>query len=166
MKKVTDPLEITMQVPDLYVSIPCGLNDFINTEGKEPYCVIDQELIVLHIIQVKGMNEKKSLKDSSYQKTILQAYSHDELKYIQQTLAMNVIDPSSQWVKSKNRNWYIWYFKTNASNKKGSAFMTQLYASTLIGNQIFLIYAPVAKDGDFSKVAYLVNDIMETMVLK
>ncbi|MEY4289948.1 MAG: hypothetical protein RLZZ30_2036 [Bacteroidota bacterium] len=167
MKKVTEPLEITMQVPGLYVSIPCGLKDYINTEGKESFCVMENELIVPHIIQVKGMNEKKSLKDSSYQRTVLQTYSNNEIKYIQQTLGIELINPSNQWVKSKGRDWYIWYFKIASPSKSpGNETMIQLYASTIIGDKIFLINAPVKGDGDFSKVAYLVNDMMETMIVK
>ena len=51
----------------------------------------------------------------------------------------------------------------NNPDKSTNATKVQLFATTIIGNQILIVNAPVMSNEDFEKSAFLVNDFMESM---
>ncbi|OQP59214.1 hypothetical protein A3860_38185 [Niastella vici] len=42
----------------------------------------------------------------------------------------------------------------------------QLFASTLIAGKVLTINAPVMEGGNFAKASYMVNDLMESLIIK
>jgi hypothetical protein len=73
---------------------------------------------------------------------------------------------SNQWVMIKAKGWFIWYFRVdNTPAKVDTQTKIQLFASTVIGDHILTINAPIFSDGDFDKAGLIVNDMMETLTL-
>ena len=101
----------------------------------------------------------------SNEKQLLEEYSNYELDYFKNELGIEAINPSSQWVVTKSKGWFIWYFKVGNTPVQVEKQVTiQLFASTVIGDKILTVNAPILSDGDFNKAALIVNDMMEAMI--
>jgi hypothetical protein len=97
---------------------------------------------------------------------LLNSYSKYELEYFKNDLGIEVINEKSQWVVTKSKGWFIWYFKVgNALKMVDKQTKIQLFATTVIGNEILIINAPILNGDDFSKAAQIVNDLMEELII-
>lgn len=101
------------------------------------------------------------------EKLLLDTYSKYQLDYFKNDLKVELVNSSNQWVQIKSKGWFIWYFKVgNVPVKVDKQTKIQLFASTIVGNNILTINAPVLNDGDdFTKAGLIVNDMMESMTI-
>ncbi len=141
-----------------------------SVELKENFMILDSQVIQISPLKVEGYKTNMNNLDTAEQKQLLSAYSKYELDYFTEELKLKIINPSNQWVASNNRYWFIWYFRIEnvpaQSNKELSKKVEiQLFASTLIGDHIFTINAPIMSGGDFAKAALTVNQMMETLTI-
>jgi hypothetical protein len=59
---------------------------------------------------------------------------------------------------TKSKGWFIWYFKLGkVPTQVDSQTEIQLFATTVIGDKVLIINAPIMTGGNFSKVALIVN---------
>ncbi len=121
----------------------------------------------MNILKVDGITKKMRRKDTGFERTILTKHSEYEINYIRKELGIKIMNPENQWVSVGGRSWLIWYFKIgNAPKNVQNQFELQLYATTLIGDKIICINAPMQKNTDFGESANLVNELMESMLVK
>jgi hypothetical protein len=67
---------------------------------------------------------------------------------------------------TKSKGWYIWYFKVGkVPIQLDTQTEIQLFATTVIGDRILIINAPIIIGGDFSKAALIVNEFMEALII-
>lgn len=121
---------------------------------------------ILQIMTLKFSGFDKSTTDQFFdnQKQLLDAYSQYEMKYFKNELRIDVVNPNSQWVVSRSRGWLIWYFRVGGVPiHTDEQTVVQLFATTIVGDRVFIINAPVMTGNDFSKAALIVNDMMEAM---
>ena len=126
---------------------------------------VDSQTIQIMSLKFDGYNKNTNGENFDNQKELLIAYSKYELDYFTE-LKIEVINPNNQWVMTKSRGWFIWYFKVgNIPTQVEKQTETQLFTTTVIGDKIFIINAPIMKGGDFRKAANLVNNMMEALVI-
>lgn len=100
------------------------------------------------------------------EKELLDTYSKYELAYFEKELGVQVINPNSQWVVTKSKGWFIWYFRVGNTPTQATKQTTiQLFASTVIGNKILTVNAPILSDRDFNKAGLIVNEMMEAIII-
>jgi len=125
---------------------------------------IDSQLIQITPLQVGGYKKPPGTLDTAQQRQFLENYAQYELDYMKNELKVEIINLNSQWVISKSRGWFIWYFRPKLSlpelNKQTEI---QLFASTILGDKILTINAPMQTGDNFGKAAYIVNDLMESL---
>jgi hypothetical protein len=127
------------------------------------FATVDSQTI--QIIPLKFSGNKTDTYEQSIndQKQLLDTYSKYELDYLKNELGIEVINPNSQWIITKSRGWFIWYFRMgNIPTQVDKQTRIQLFASTVIGDEILTINAPIFNDGDFTKAGLIVNEMMET----
>jgi hypothetical protein len=133
---------------------------------KDNFLTIDSQLIQISILQVDGYKTNMANLDSTEQKQLLTAYSNYELEYFTKDLHIEVNSPRNQWVKSNSRHWLIWYFRVDGLPKDAVRNVQfQLFSSTVIGDKIVTINAPVLEGGNPGKGAAIVNQLMETLAV-
>jgi hypothetical protein len=135
--------------------------DILNNGG---FVIIDSQAI--QITPLKPENSKKRLDSLSVseQKDFLAAYSKYELDYFTKELGIEVINPNNQWVDAGSRKWYIWYFRVGkVPGQVEKKMEIQLLSSTILGNHVLTLNAPILADGDFRRAALIVNEMMETL---
>lgn len=126
---------------------------------------VDSQTIQIMSLKFDGYNKNTNEENFDNQKELLIAYSKYELDYFTE-LGVEVINPNNQWVVTKSRGWFIWYFKVGSvPTQVEQKTEIQLFAATIIGDKVFIINAPILTGGDFKKAAYLVNDMMEALVI-
>jgi hypothetical protein len=80
--------------------------------------------------------------------------------------ATYLINPNSQWVVTKSKGWFIWYFKLGkVPTQVDTQTEIQLFATTVIGDKVLIINTPIMTGGDFSKAALIVNEFMEALTI-
>jgi len=127
---------------------------------------IDSQIIQITPLKVDGYKKDVDSQNINDQKALLLAYSKYELDYYKNNLHVELINPSNQWVIIKSKGWFIWYFKVgNVPIHVAKQTQIQLFASTIIGNNILTINAPMFTDADFTKAGLIVNDMMETLTI-
>jgi len=110
----------------------------------------------------KGINEQ----NISNQKQLLEAYSKYELEYFKNDLGAYFANPNSQWVVIKSKGWLIWYFRVNSVPAQvDKQTKIQLFASTIIGDNILTINAPILTEDGFTKAGLIVNEMMESLTI-
>lgn len=120
---------------------------------------IDSQLVQVTLLQmdsaVAGTGEQQALR----------AYSKYELDYLEADMKIPLINPQNQWVTTKSgRGWLVWYFRVGKLPLPVQfPVEVQLYASTLIGDKVLTINAPIMEKGNFGKAAMIVNGLMESM---
>jgi len=115
-------------------------------------------------IQITPLKFSVNKQDTNDEKSLLATYSKYELDYFKNDLGMKLINSSNQWVVIKSKGWFIWYFKVvSVPVKTAQQTKIQLFASTVIGDNILTINAPIFKDEDFDKAGLIVNEMMETL---
>lgn len=128
---------------------------------------VDSQVIQIALLKVDSLKNGFNNLTIQQEQQLLTDYSNYELNYFAQDLKVEIINPNSQWVNTKSRKWLVWYFRvgsvpTTVENKTA----IQLFASTIIGNKILDINAPISTDGDFTKASLIVNELMETLTTK
>ena len=127
---------------------------------------IDNQTIQIVLLEFEGYNKQTNGNNYNNQKQLLGTYLQYELKYFANDLGVEVIKPNSQWVMINSKGWYIWYFRVGSIPRQVvNQTKIQLFASTVIGNKILTINAPILADTDFSKASLIVNEMMEKFIL-
>ena len=140
------------------------LNHTVTMMQNKNFVKIDSQLIQITPLQVGGYEKSPGTLDTAQQRQFLENYAQYELDYMKNELKVEIINLNSQWVISKSRGWFIWYFRPKLSlpelNKQTEI---QLFASTILGDKILTINAPMQTGDNFGKAAYIVNDLMESL---
>ena len=140
------------------------LNRIISLHEK--YLLIDSQVILVTPLQVEDSTKDLISTNVESQEKLLREYSAYEIDYFRNELGLQIIDPQSQWVETKGRYWYIWYFKVGQMPSfKGKQTAVQLFASTFIEGRVLTLNAPIMEGGDFSSAAYIINDLMVALAL-
>lgn len=127
---------------------------------------IDSQVIQVTALEYGGFKKDINPGKLSGQEQILGAYTNYELDYFKNKLGIEVINASHQWVETESRGWFIWYFKVGSiPTPVDRQMQIQLFASTVIGNKILTINAPVLVDGNFEQAGRIVNNMMETLTI-
>lgn len=158
---------IELSAEKINVRFPSKRQPKIINQGTNKFLEIDGQIIQLNILEVDGVTKKMMRKDTAFERTILTKHSEYEMNYFRKDLGLKIINPENQWVIVNGRGWLIWYFKLGNVPKKGqNQFELQLYATTLVGDKIIFINAPMSKNTDFGESANMVNELMESMLVK
>lgn len=127
---------------------------------------VDHQTIQVTALKVSGYKNATDLQNINSQKNVLQAYSEYELDYFKNDLHTELINPNNQWVITKSKGWFIWYFKVGSVPVNvAKKVKIQLFASTIVGDNILTINAPVFTESDFTNAGLIVNDMMETLTI-
>jgi hypothetical protein len=130
----------------------------------ENFVKIDSQIIQITPLQVDGYKKSPGILDTALQRQFLEKYAQYELDYMKNELNVEIINLNSQWVISKTRGWFIWYFRPKYSLPQLSKQTEiQLFASTIIGDKVLTLNAPIQTGENFGKAAYIVNEIMESL---
>lgn len=158
---------IELSAEKINVRFPSKRQPKIINQGTNKFLEIDGQIIQMNILEVDGITKKMMRKDTAFERTILTKHSEYEMNYFRKDLGLKIINPENQWVIVNGRGWLIWYFKLGNVPKKGqNQFELQLYATTLVGDKIIFINAPMLKNTDFGESANMVNELMESMLVK
>ena len=158
---------IELSAEKINVRFPSKRQPKIIKQESNKFIEIDGQIIQLNILEVDGVTKKMMRKDTAFERTILTKHSEYEMNYFRKDLGLKIINPENQWVIVNGRGWLIWYFKLGNVPKKGqNQFELQLYATTLVGDKIIFINAPMSKNTDFGESANMVNELMESMLVK
>ena len=129
------------------------------------FVTVDSQTIQIMSLRFDGYKKKTNGENFDNQKELLVTYSKHELDYFTD-LGIEIINPNKQWVVTKSKGWFIWYFKAGkVPTQVDMQTQIQLFSTTIIGDKIFIINAPILTSGDFSKVALIVNEMMETLTI-
>ena len=138
---------------------------FQQLEGNFVY--IESQIIQITPLEIGNYKKNLTSLTSPEQMELLQEYSKYELDYFKDELKFEIIKPTSQWVTVNSKVWLIWYFRIgNLPSDANTKMDTQLYASTIVGDKILTINAPMHSGSNFSKGALLVNEMMESFTIK
>jgi len=132
----------------------------------ENFVKVDSQIIQISPIKINGYKKSMTGLSLDEQKEILDSYSNYEIEYIQKEVGIEVLNQKTQWVVTKSRGWLVWYFflgKMPMEVEKPTK--VQLFASTIIGDRVLSINAPVMSIDDVASSAYIVNDMMESMTV-
>lgn len=158
---------IELSAEKINVRFPSKRQPKLIKQESNKFIEIDGQIIQLNILDVDGVTKKMMRKDTAFERTILTKHSEYEMNYFRKDLGLKIINPENQWVIVNGRGWLIWYFKLGNVPKKGqNQFELQLYATTLVGDKIIFINAPMLKNTDFGESANMVNELMESMLVK
>jgi hypothetical protein len=138
----------------------------VTVSPQNNFVTIDSQTIQIITLKFDGYKKVTKGENLSNQKELLDAYSKYELEYFKSDLGVEIINPNSQWVVTKSKGWFIWYFKVGkVPTQVDTQTEIQLYATTVIGDKILIINAPNMTGGDFSKAALIVNEFMEALTI-
>jgi len=152
---------------DSTMSLLFTLKHNVTALQQKNWVEIDSQAVQIVSFKINGYDKSLTDLSSDDQKQLLGSYSENELNYYKTGLHVEVINPHNQWVITKSRGWFIWYFRVGKlPTGSKTKFEMQLYASTVIGNNILTINAPIQNDGNFTKAANIVNDMMESILIK
>lgn len=147
-------------------SIKFATNRAVALSSLPNFVIIDDQNIQITSLEFDGYQKETNGDHLKDQKNLLATYSKYELAYFKNEIGVEIINPNSQWVISNSRGWFIWYFRSGKiSTQVGAPTGIQLFATTVIGDNILIINAPVMIDGDFAEAAYIVNDLMEALTI-
>ena len=156
--------EITCSSSTMTVKFP--LKHDVKVLPQNNLVTVDSQTIQIMSLDFKGYNKDTNGENLNNQKQLLDSYSKYEFAYFQNDLGVEIINPNSQWVVTKSKGWLIWYFKVgNVPTQVDKQTEIQLFATTVVGDKILIINAPILTGGDFSKAALIVNEIMEAMII-
>jgi hypothetical protein len=136
----------------------------LTVSPQNNFVTIDSQTIQIMALKFTGYKKDTKGDNLNTHKELLDTYSKYELEYFRSDLGVEVMNPNSQWVMTKSKGWFIWYFKVGkVPTQVETQTDIQLFATTVIGDQILIINAPIMTGGDFSKAADIVNEFMEAM---
>lgn len=135
-----------------------------NIELKNNLVIIDSQIIQIAPLKINGFKKSFTNLNISSQKQLLENYSNYELDYFKNDLNVKVVNLNSQWVTTKSRHWFIWYFRVgNISTQVDKPTFIQLFASTIIADKVLTINAAIQSDNNFTKAGLIVNEMMESL---
>jgi hypothetical protein len=138
----------------------------VSISPQNNFVTIDSQILQIMTLKFDGYKKDTKGENLNNQKELLASYSNNELEYFKSDLSVEVINPRSQWVLTKSKGWYIWYFKVGkVPIQLDTQTEIQLFATTVIGDRILIINAPIIIGGDFSKAALIVNEFMEALII-
>ncbi len=145
-------------------SIKFPIKRQVTVSPQNNFVTIDNQTIQIMALKFSGYKKDTKGENLSNQTELLDTYSKYELEYFKSDLGVEVINPNSQWVMTRLKGWFIWYFKVGkVPTQVDTQTDIQLFATTVIGDKILIINAPIMIGGDFSKAALIVNEFMEAM---
>jgi len=142
------------------------LKHSVKPTDYENFVKIDSQIIQIAPIKINGYGKSMNSLSLDEQKQILDNYSNYEIEYLQKEVGVEVLNQKTQWVVTKQRGWLVWYFflgKMPVEVEKPAK--AQLYASTVIGDRIFSINAPIMSLDEVATASYIVNDMMEAITV-
>jgi len=138
----------------------------VTVSPQNNFVTIDSQIIQIMTLKFDGYKKDAKGENLNNKKELLEAYSKYELEFFKNDLGLEVINPNSQWVVTKSKGWFIWYFKIGkVPAQLETQTEIQLFATTVIGDKVLIINAPIMTGGDFSKAALIVNDFMESLTI-
>jgi len=138
----------------------------VSISPQNNFVTIDSQILQIMTLKFDGYKKDTKGENLNNQKELLASYSNNELEYFKSDLSVEVINPRSQCVLTKSKGWYIWYFKVGkVPIQLDTQTEIQLFATTVIGDRILIINAPIIIGGDFSKAALIVNEFMEALII-
>ena len=138
----------------------------VTVSPQNNFVTINNQIIQIMTLKFDGYQKDTKGENINNQKELLDSYSKYELEYFKSDLGVEVINPNSQWVLTKSKGWFIWYFKLGkVPTQVDTQTEIQLFATTVIGDKILIINAPIMTGGDFSKAALIVNEFMEVLII-
>jgi hypothetical protein len=156
--------ELTCLCSSMTVKFPLKREVKVLTQAN--FVKTDNQTIQIISLKYDGYNKDTKEENLNNQKELLDIYSKYELEYFKNELGVEVVNHNSQWVVTKSKGWFIWYFKVGkVPTQADIQTEIQLFATTIIRNKILIINAPILTGGDFSKAALIVNDMMESMII-
>lgn len=133
---------------------------------QKNFVAIDSQTIQIIPLKFRGYQRGKDVLSLTDQKQLLDSYSKYEMFYFKNELQVEVINPNSQWVVTKSKGWLVWYFRVHSlSNQNSKRTTIQLFASTVVGDKVLTINAPIQTDDDFTKAGQIINEMMETLTI-
>lgn len=162
--KANDSTELSCSFSN--ISIKFGLKRNITPPKQKHFVTIDEQTIQIIPLKLEGnQNQSKEIKLDG-QKELLKSYMKYELNYFTDELGIEVINPNNQWVIIKSKGWFIWYFRVGTQQTNlDKQTQIQLFASTVIKDNILTINAPIMSDGEFRKAGLIMNEMMESSVI-
>lgn len=146
------------------ISINFAINRKVTEMKPQNFVKIDDQIIQFSLLKINDDKKNFNNVNLNDQKQLLIDYSDYEIKYFKSELKIKILNPNNQWVLSKLREWFIWYFRIGDLNDKvEKPTEIQLFSTTIIENKILVINAPILKNGDFKKASYIVNELMESL---
>jgi hypothetical protein len=162
-QKSNDLTELICSCPTMTVKFSLTRN--VTILQQDNFVTVDSQAIQITPIKFTGYKVPINGQSLSNEKQLLDTYSNYELDYFKNELGVEVINSSNQWVISKSKGWFVWYFRVGSTPVQvEKQAIIQLFASTVIGDKILTVNAPILSDGDFNKAALIVNDMMEAIV--
>jgi len=151
---------------DSTTTIKFPLKRQVTVSAQNNFVTIDSQTIQIMALEFAGYKKDTLEENLNNQKELLDTYAKYELEYFKSDLGVEVINPNSQWVMTKSKGWFIWYFKVGkVPTQVDTQTDIQLFATTVIGEKILIINAPIMTGGDFSKAALIVNEFMEALTM-
>lgn len=149
------------------MSVGFQLKHDVRILEQSNFVTIDTQIVQIRPLKFSGYKKSAGNLNIDDQRDLLEIYSKYELNYFKNDLKVDLIDPQNQWVVTKSKGWYIWYFKVgNIPAQVDKPTNIQLFASTVIGDKILTLNAPVESGGDFAKAGTIINDMMEALTIK
>jgi len=137
----------------------------VTVAQQENFVKIDSQLIQIASIKINGYGKSMSRLGLDEQKQILDAYSNYEIQYIKEN-GIEILNQKDQWVVTKLRGWLVWYFFLGKMPVElENTTRVQLYASTVMGDKVLTINAPIINVNEVARAAYIVNDMMESITV-
>jgi hypothetical protein len=164
-------ISTTNQMGEVICSTPAmvikfKLNHKLTTMPQGNFLSADSQTVQITPLKVDGPKNDAAWQNLDEQKKLLQAYSSYELDYFKNELHTELINSNNQWVIINSRGWFIWYFKVGQIPiKVARQVKIQLFASTVIGNTILTVNAPVLIEDEFTKAGLIVNELMESLTV-
>lgn len=148
------------------MSVKFKLKRNVTILQQNNFVTVDSQTIQIIPLKFSGNKTDTFKQNINNQKQLLDTYSKYELDYFKKELGIDVINPNSQWVVTKSKGWFIWYFRVgNIPTQVDKQTRIQLFATTVIGDKILTINAPILTDGDFAKAGLIVNEMIETLTI-
>lgn len=162
--KNNDSTQIICSNPTMSINFKLKRN--VTVMQQNNFVTIDSQTIQIIPLKFSGFKKASNNLSMDDQKLLLNTYSNYELDYFRNELNIEVVNPNHQWVVTKSKGWFIWYFRIgNVPTQVSKPTEIQLFASTVIGDKVFTVNAPISSDADFNKAGLIVNDMMETLII-
>jgi hypothetical protein len=164
VSKTNDSTQLICSGPKM--SLRFKLKGTASIVQENNFATIDSQIIQIVLLKFSGYKKDPRSLSMTDQKQLLSIYSNYELEYFKNELNMEVVNASNQWVVTKSKGWFIWYFRVgHIPTQVTKPTVIQLFASTVIGDKVLTLNAPIQSDSDFNKAGLIVNEMMETLVI-